>query len=109
MDLYQPREGTDAGELHYCRLVSESHFCKAIWVSKHIRRPGDAWQRRICNVIVARADNGLGQGFAASCRPPVTTPPTSSFSLINVPRRDLLNSMVPRNGCSNTGSRWCEN
>jgi len=59
MDLHQPLEGTDAGESHYCRLVSESHFCKVIWVSKRICRPGDAWQRRIRNVIVALAD-GLG-------------------------------------------------
>jgi hypothetical protein len=104
--LHQPLEGTEAGELQFgCR---HSRFSKIIWLIKRICRPGDAFQRGIGNVIVARADDGLGQDFAASCPPPRTTPRTSGLSLIDVPRRDLLSSMVPRNGCWNTGSRLCE-
>jgi hypothetical protein len=59
MDLHQPLEGTDAGELHYLVGI-RAVFSKAIWVMNRICRPGDAWQRGIGDVIVARADDGLG-------------------------------------------------
>jgi hypothetical protein len=38
----------------------QRRFSNAIWVMKRICRPGDAWQPGIGNVIVARADDGLG-------------------------------------------------
>jgi hypothetical protein len=59
MDLHQPLEGTDAGELYYL-VGNRAVFSKAIWVMKRICRPGDAWQRGIGNLIVARTDDGLG-------------------------------------------------
>jgi hypothetical protein len=64
VDLHQRLHGTDAGKLHYS-VWYQSRFSKAIWVMQRICGPGDAWHRGIGNVTAARAEDGLGQVFAA--------------------------------------------